>query len=90
MLVTRKARFYGTVQGVNFRRNASARARSLGLTGWVRNLPDGSVEGEFSGEESDVEQVLEYCLNSMPSAYVARHEITEVEYREYPDFSIRR
>lgn len=90
MLVTKNVRFYGTVQGVNFRRNTSVRARALGLTGWVMNLPDGSVEAEFSGEESSVDDVIDYCINHMSAATVTRHEIKNEEYREFPDFTIRR
>ena len=42
---------YGRVQGVGFRYRASHAARSFGLTGWVRNNPDGTVEMELQGEE---------------------------------------
>lgn len=90
MLVTKRVRFYGTVQGVNFRRNTSTRARILGITGWVMNMPDGSVEAEFSGEESPIEDLIYYCVNNMYAAIVTRHEITNEEYKDYPDFAIRR
>jgi acylphosphatase len=51
----------GRVQGVFFRAEASARARSLGLAGWVRNLPDGSVEAVFEGPQEPVESMLRWC-----------------------------
>ena len=43
--------FYGRVQGVGFRYYAVNKANQLGLTGWVRNLPDGTVEMEVQGNE---------------------------------------
>ena len=43
----------GLVQGVNFRHYARQAALSNNVSGWVMNLPDGSVEGCFEGEESD-------------------------------------
>ena len=52
-------RFYGEVQGVGFRYRASQAARSLGLTGWVRNDYDGSVEMELQGTEEEIGRVVE-------------------------------
>lgn len=54
-------RVSGRVQGVGFRYATLARARSLGLGGWVRNLPDGSVEAVFEGEPKRVESMVEWC-----------------------------
>jgi acylphosphatase len=51
----------GRVQGVGFREHVLVRARFLGLTGYVRNLPDGrSVEVVAEGVRSDLEQLLDY------------------------------
>lgn len=50
--------FYGDVQGVGFRYYSVHKANSLGLTGWVQNLPDGSVEMEVQGEESGIDQLI--------------------------------
>lgn len=52
--------FTGDVQGVGFRYEAAAVARRLGLTGWVRNLEDSSVESELQGERDKVEYFLEF------------------------------
>lgn len=51
----------GLVQGVGFRYSAARQARALGLTGWVRNLPDGRVEAEFEGGPNAVDQMVEWC-----------------------------
>lgn len=54
-------RIAGYVQGVGFRFEARDRARSLGLGGFIRNLPDGAVEAAFEGPEERVESMIEWC-----------------------------
>jgi acylphosphatase len=56
-----RAVFRGRVQGVFFRAETRDRARSLGLSGWVRNVPDGSVEAVFEGERERIESILDWC-----------------------------
>ena len=56
--VRRHLIFYGYVQGVGFRWKASRTARRLGVSGWVRNLDDGSVEMEAEGTEKDIEDLI--------------------------------
>lgn len=50
--------FYGNVQGVGFRYRAYYAAMTYGVTGWVHNNADGSVEAEFEGTEKDIDSVL--------------------------------
>ncbi|MDO4649720.1 MAG: acylphosphatase [Eubacteriales bacterium] len=52
--------FYGRVQGVGFRFYAVNKARQLGLTGWVENLYDGSVEMEVQGTEEKIDELVYY------------------------------
>ncbi len=52
--------FYGRVQGVGFRFHCKYKARDLGLTGWVENLYDGSVEMEVQGEDALINELLVY------------------------------
>jgi len=51
----------GRVQGVFFRAETRDRARSLGLSGWVRNAPDGSVEAVFEGDRERIVSILDWC-----------------------------
>lgn len=60
----------GRVQGVFFRASALERAQGLGLTGWVKNLADGSVEVLAEGPRYALEQLVEWCRNGPPDAEV--------------------
>ena len=60
----------GRVQGVAFRASTVDEARGLGLTGWVRNLADGSVELEAQGDEPSVTALLAWCAHGPPAARV--------------------
>jgi acylphosphatase len=64
----------GMVQGVFFRYETRERARSRGLAGWVRNLPDGRVEAVFEGPEPEVEAMVDWCRAGPRGA-----EVTDVE-----------
>ena len=64
------ARIHGKVQGVFFRASTERHARSLGLTGWVRNRADGTVELEAEGSRTACEALVEYCRQGPPAARV--------------------
>ena len=55
--------FYGRVQGVGFRYYAVQKANQLELTGWVKNLYDGSVEMEVEGQEELIDQLIIFLQN---------------------------
>lgn len=57
-MIRKRITCYGWVQGVGFRWRASQAAGALGVTGWVRNNPDGSVTMELQGTESQLDQVI--------------------------------
>ncbi|MBI4511664.1 MAG: acylphosphatase [Deltaproteobacteria bacterium] len=61
----------GRVQGVSFRAWTAQEAHRLGLSGWVRNLPDGSVELEAEGPKAALESLLACCKEGPPLAHVA-------------------
>jgi acylphosphatase len=79
----------GRVQGVTYRAWAANRARALGLTGWVRNRRDGSVEAVFKGEEEKVVRMLDECWRGPRSAVVAGVVATAVADEGWRDFSVR-
>ncbi len=73
-----------------FRSNAKKCADSLGLTGWVRNLPDGSVEAEFEGDEDKVNSAIDGCVSRQPYARVDSKKVDMLDATgEYQDFTIR-
>lgn len=80
----------GIVQGVNFRRYTQMTARSLGVNGWVRNLPTGAVEGCFEGEASAVTSLVDWCRSGPPSGRVDTIEVLEDPFSgEFDSFTIR-
>jgi acylphosphatase len=80
---------HGRVQGVAFRHYTHRRALELGVCGWVRNLPDGTVEGLFEGDEPAVQALVEWCRSGPPAARVERLDIREGVYDgKFDDFSI--
>lgn len=66
-----RVRVDGRVQGVFYRQSTMEMAQELGLGGWVRNLPDGSVEALFEGEAGRVEQAVAWCRQGPPRASVS-------------------
>lgn len=60
----------GRVQGVYYRGSTRDKARPLGLTGWVRNCPDGTVEITAEGEEEKLGELLRWCHDGPPAARV--------------------
>jgi acylphosphatase len=81
----------GKVQGVFFRSSTKDKAEELGLSGWVRNLPDGRVEAIFEGEKEEVDKVVEWSRKGPEYARVAGVEIIMEEYKgEFKGFLLRR
>ncbi|NLI23726.1 MAG: acylphosphatase [Bacteroidales bacterium] len=80
----------GRVQGVGFRYSALEAAEELGIKGFVRNMPDGSVYIEAEGEEEEVLQFIEWCRQGPGYAYVKEVLVQEAPLGHFPDFEIRR
>ncbi len=80
----------GRVQGVCYRLETQKAARRFGVKGWVRNLPDGSVEAVFEGDARAVEQLVDWCRQGPPLALVTDIQIEPQEYKgEFSGFEIR-
>ena len=69
-----KIKVYGFVQGVFFRYNTRKLARRLGLTGYVKNLPDGTVYIEAEGPEDKLIELLEFSKQGPKHAFVEKVE----------------
>lgn len=80
----------GIVQGVGYRMSTCEVANDLGLSGWVRNLPDGRVEAVFEGSRDVIEKMIDWCHRGNPPA-VVKDVAVEYEVSEgIRGFNIRR
>lgn len=79
----------GRVQGVYFRATTQATARQLGLTGWVRNLPDGRVEGVACGEGKKLDKLVTWLHHGPEQAQVTDLRIESEQARNWDGFDIR-
>ena len=79
----------GRVQGVWFRESTRREAASLGVSGWVRNRPEGTVEVVAEGMEEKVKKLVSWCHHGPPSALVRKvHEKEEGWVGEFDGFDI--
>jgi acylphosphatase len=81
---------HGEVQGVGFRFNARSTARHLGVSGYTRNLPDGTVEVDAEGSEAAVQRMLDWLADGPRHARVTSLDVTELEPTGQAGFDIRR
>jgi acylphosphatase len=81
----------GRVQGVYFRASTVAQAQRLGVTGWVRNCPDGSVEVVAEGAQESIERLIEWCRRGPEGARVSRAQVEwEHPQNDFAGFGIKR
>ena len=79
----------GRVQGVFFRACTEEEATRRGLTGWVRNRPDGSVEAVIEGETEQVTAMIHWLNKGSPQSIVTRVRVREEDpTKEWPNFTI--
>ena len=89
MNIARHVRLTGRVQGVFFRAWTRDQARELGVSGWVRNCDDGSVEAHIEGEDAAVRQLLDRIGQGPPSADVEDVQVEEVPAEGLDRFEVR-
>jgi acylphosphatase len=80
----------GKVQGVFFRATAKEVADKIGVSGWVRNTPEGDVEAVASGSEEQVNAFIEWCRKGPRSAVVTNVETRVAEDQQFTSFQILR
>lgn len=89
-LVARRWLLTGRVQGVGFRHFTRTRGQSLGVRGWVKNLPDGRVEIRVAGTEDELARFKGEVQEGPPAGRVDRLEEETIEPREdWQSFEVR-
>jgi acylphosphatase len=81
--VRKRVVVHGQAQGVGFRYAVARRAAASDVAGWVRNLPDGTVEAVFEGEPARVESLVRFCRDGPRGA-----RVDHIEVRTEPDTSL--
>lgn len=79
----------GRVQGVGFRYNAKAIARTLGLSGYVKNMPDESVFIEIEGEEKVLDEFIHWCYQGPERAVVEDVKVEKGTVKNFKGFETR-
>ena len=82
-------RIEGRVQGVGYRAFVERQASVLGLSGWVRNRRDGSVEAVLQGAPAEVDAMIELCRSGPPASRVDRVEVVGEGVGAFDGFDVR-
>jgi acylphosphatase len=80
---------HGRVQGVFFRDSVRRLAEQRGISGWVANRPDGTVEAVFEGERDAVERLVRFCHDGPRGAAVESVDVTEEQPENLSGFAVR-
>ena len=89
MTIGRKVHVFGRVQGVFFRQWTLNQARRLGVSGWVRNAPDGTVEAHVFGDEDAVADMIAALHQGPSQARVEDVTVEPIEPEDISGFSVR-
>jgi acylphosphatase len=87
--VRRRVIVHGRVQGVFFREATRRRAETAGVAGWVRNVPDGSVEAVFEGEPDSVDRLVRFCEQGPRGAQVEWVDVSAEPVEGLSGFAVR-
>jgi acylphosphatase len=88
--LAKHVRVTGRVQGVFYRAWAQGQARELGVSGWIRNCPDGSVEAQLDGDEQCVARMIERMGRGPSNALVDEIEVEDAPAEGLGRFELRR
>jgi len=88
-MVRRHVIVHGRVQGVFFRDTTRRMAEARGVTGWVRNTPEGTVEAAFEGDAEAVEDLIRFVHDGPRGAGVERVEVAEERPEGLTGFDVR-
>lgn len=88
-VVRKRVRVVGVVQGVFFRDTCRRQALANGVAGWVRNLPDGSVEAVFEGPPERVDRLVAWTRTGPSKAIVSHVTVIEEPREGLSEFRIR-
>ena len=89
MTIARRVRVFGRVQGVFYGQWAVNQARALGVTGWVRNVPDATVEAHVIGDEVAVASMVAAMHNGPSQARVEDVLVEAIEFEDVSGFAVR-
>jgi acylphosphatase len=87
--VRRRVRAHGQVQGVFFRDSVREQASARGVSGWVRNCSDGTVEAVFEGDPDAVEALVAFCRSGPGHAHVESLDVASEEPESLSGFDVR-
>jgi acylphosphatase len=90
MLQTFSITVTGQVQGVYYRQSTRQKARELGITGVVKNNPDGSVSVLATGTGDQLNELLEWCKEGPPNAIVLEVQVEKLALQSFMDFRIQK
>jgi acylphosphatase len=79
----------GRVQNVGFRFATVEKAQEMGVKGFVKNKPDGTVYIEAEGESEDLNRFLEWCKEGPPAAKVKEADKQEIPIQEFTSFHVK-
>jgi acylphosphatase len=87
--VRRHVTVHGDVQGVFFRESARRKATEAGVSGWIANRSNGTVEAVFEGPPEAVEELVEFCREGPTAATVERTDVTDEEPEGLTGFDVQ-
>jgi len=89
MLKRLNIKVYGLVQGMSFRYYAQKQAEVLGILGFVRNVPDGTVYIEAAGTKKALDEFLAWCRKGPPFARIKSIDVEEGNFKNFSKFEIK-